>query len=118
MIEPQLIRYGEPIYPGIGIAVLSDYQARRYGFEGVVITDVQEGSPAHRAGLEPVLVDRQGRVSGDVIIGVNEHRVRALAELRDAFEEAGGAGNRVTLTLMSDGRSQEVKVELVEINRD
>jgi S1-C subfamily serine protease len=117
-IVPQLIRYGEPIYPGIGVGVLNDYAASRYGFEGVVITEVMRGSPADRAGLEAVQVDRRGRVYGDVIVGVNGTRVRRLAELRDRFEEAGGAGAQVTLTLSRQGRTRDVTVELIEINRE
>jgi S1-C subfamily serine protease len=117
-LVPQLIRYGEPIYPGIGIGVLPDYQAQRYRLEGVVITEVGKGTPAEKAGLEPVYVDRQGRIQGDIIVGVNGERVRSLAELRDAFEAAGGAGTRVTLTLLNGARRRDVEVELIEINRE
>ena len=96
---------------------LNDYAAQRYGFEGVVITEVSRGSPADRAGLEPVRVDRRGRWSGDVIVGIDGRSVRNLAELQDAFEDAGGAGSGVTLTVF-DGRSErKVEISLVEINR-
>ncbi len=114
---PQLIRCGEPIRPGIGVTVLSDYAARRYGFEGVVITEVIDDTPAKRAGLEPARVDRRGNVTGDIIIGVDGTRVRSLPELQDAFEEAGGVGARVTLTVSRGERQRRVEVELVEINR-
>jgi S1-C subfamily serine protease len=116
-LVPQLIQYGEPIRPGIGVTVLNDYAARRYGFEGVVITEISRGTPADRAGLEPVRVDRRGRWSGDVIVGVNGRPVRNLAELQDAFEDAGGAGTGVTLTVFDGRREREVEVSLVEINR-
>jgi S1-C subfamily serine protease len=117
-IVPQLIRYGEPIHPGIGAAVLSDYAAARYRFEGVVITEVVEGGPADRAGLEAVQVDRRGRRYGDVIVGVDGARVRTLAELRDRFEDAGGAGSEVTLTILRQGRQRDVQIELIEVNRN
>jgi S1-C subfamily serine protease len=117
-LVPQLIRYGEPIRPGIGVSVLTDYQARRYGLEGVVITEVARGTPADRAGLEPVTIDRRGRVRGDVIVAVNGERIRSLAELQDAFEEAGGPGATITLTVADSQRRRDVEVELVEINRD
>jgi S1-C subfamily serine protease len=112
-----LIEFGEPIRPGIGISVLSDYQARRYGFEGVVITEVVPGRPADRAGIEAVRVTRNRRVLGDVIVAVSGKPVRRLAELLDAFEEAGGVGATVPLTLLNDGRRRDVEVELIEINR-
>ena len=117
-IVPQLIRYGEPIYPGIGIGILNDYAAARYGFEGVVITEVMRGGPAHEAGLEAVQVDSRGRPHGDVIIGVDGIRVRTLPELRDRFEDAGGAGSKVTLTILRQGKEREVQIELIEVNRD
>jgi len=117
-IVPQLIRYGEPIYPGIGISVLSDYAAGRYGLDGVVIREVLRNGPAERAGIEAVQVDRRGRASGDVIVGVDGVRVRTLAELRDRFEDAGGAGASVKLTLQNAGRRREVELQLIEINRD
>ncbi len=115
-LVPQLIELGEPIRAGIGVSILSDYAARQYGFEGIVITEVIRGMPAARSGLEPVRVDSRGRVvSGDIIIGVNEQRVRTLPELEDAFEEAGGAGSSVKLTVVSGRRTRDVEVELVEI---
>jgi len=117
-IVPQLIRYGEPIHPGIGVGVLNDYAAARYGFEGIVITEVTDSGPAHEAGLEAVQVDRRGRVYGDVIVGVDGIRVRTLAELRDRFEDAGGVGSKVTLMLLRQGRQREVEIELIEVNRD
>ncbi len=116
-LVPQLIEHGEPIRPGIGVSILSDYQASRYGFEGVVIVEVVEGMPADRAGIEPVTVDRRRRVYGDVIVGVDGKRVRTRAELLDAFEAAGGVGATVTLTLLREGKTREVKVPLVEVNR-
>jgi S1-C subfamily serine protease len=114
---PQLLEFGQPIRPGIGVSVLTDYAARRYGFEGIVVTEVIEGMPADRAGIEPVRVSRRGRVVGDIIVGVNGTRVRDRAELLDAFEEAGGSGSEVTLTLLNAGRTRDVKIELIEINR-
>ncbi len=74
--------------------------------------------PRPGAGLEPVQVDRRGRVYGDVIVGVDGIRVRTVAELRDRFEDAGGAGSTVTLTLLRQGRQREVEIELVEVNRN
>jgi S1-C subfamily serine protease len=116
-LVPQLIERGEPIRPGIGVSILSDYQAARYGFEGIVIVDVVRGLPADRAGIEPVTVSRSGRVRGDVIVGVNGLRVRTRAELLDAFEAAGGAGSKATLTLLNEGRTRDVEVDLIDVSR-
>ena len=114
---PQLIQYGEPIRPGIGIGILPDHVARRYGFEGVVVTEVHKGWPAAEAGLEPLKVTRRNRIAGgDTIVAVNGSKVVSSNELLDAFDEAG-PGSEVTLTLKNLGELREVKVRLAEINR-
>jgi len=116
-LVPQLIEHGEPIRPGIGISILSDYQARQYGFDGIPVVEVVRGMPADRAGIEQVTVTRGGRVRGDVIVGVNGRRVRTRAELLDAFEEAGGVGATIDLALLNAGRTREVELKLIEVNR-
>ena len=74
-------------------------------------------TPAARAGLEAVRVDRQGRVSGDIIVGVNGKAVRTMAQLGDAFEEAGGVGAKVKLTLVRGGQRRDIEVKLEKVNR-
>jgi len=116
-LVPQLIKYGEPIRPGIGIGILQDHVARRYGFKGVVVTEVHKGWPAAKAGLQPLKVDRRNRiVGGDIIVAVDDSRVADSNDLLDAFDEAG-AGSEVTLTLESGGELRKTKVRLAEINR-
>ncbi|MBD3869517.1 MAG: trypsin-like peptidase domain-containing protein [Acidobacteria bacterium] len=114
---PQLIKYGEPIRPGIGIEIMQDHVARRYGFEGVVVKEVHPGWPAEEAGLEPLLVDRRNRiVGGDTIVAVDGAKILTSNDLLDAFDEAG-AGAEVTLTLKNQGELRDAKVRLAEINR-
>lgn len=115
-LVPQLIEFGQPIRPGIGVTVLSDHRARRYGLDGIVITEVQPGKPAAKAGLEPVRVNARGAIVGDIIIGVDGKRVRILTELMDAFEDAGGVGSSVTLTLKNGSKRRELKIALIEIS--
>ena len=52
----------------------------------------------------------------DIIVGVAGRPVHTLPELQDAFEEAGGAGTTVTLTLLNNGRRREVEIRLVELD--
>lgn len=116
-LVPQLLEFGEPIRPGIGVVLVPEHVTRRYGIDGVVISEVEPGLPAARAGLEPVRVDNRGRIRGDIIVAVNGKRVRSPAELGDAFEEAGGVGARVKLSVVNAGREREVGLKLVEVNR-
>jgi len=113
---PQLIAYGKPVQPGIGIVPLADYWASRFGIEGVIIRSVSDGSPAARAGLEGLRMTRTGRVVlGDVITAVNGTRVRRVDDLLHAFE-AAGVSARVRLSVRRDDDTREVAVTLVALD--
>jgi len=115
-LVPQLIKYGKPVQPGIGIVPLPDYWTQRFGLDGVVIRSVNPGSPAERAGLEPLQVTPSGRVRiRDRIVAVNGEPVRNLDDLLHAFESAG-VGARVSLTVARDDRTRQVTVTLVAVD--
>ncbi len=66
---------------GMEVEELSPELAGRFGIdvkEGIVVTEVQEGSPAHEGGIR----------QGDVIQEVNKKPVKNLQEFQDALEEA------------------------------
>jgi serine protease Do len=66
---------------GLTVAPITPQLARRYRLEdesGVVITDVEEGSPAAEAGLRP----------GDVIQEVDRTRVDSIDDFAEAVERA------------------------------
>ncbi|MBA3240539.1 MAG: Do family serine endopeptidase, partial [Acidobacteria bacterium] len=71
---------------------------------GVIVSSVQEGSAAARAGLK----------QGDVITSINGNAVNEPNTLRNTV--AGTApGSEVTLKVLREGREQEVKVALGEL---
>ena len=63
------------IIPALEGASLSDGQAKN-GTKGVVISNVEKGSPAAQVGLH----------KDDVIIGVNRQPTQSIAELRKVLE--------------------------------
>ena len=69
----------ESLLPQLAGANLSNGETRD-GREGVVVSDVNERSPAAATGLE----------DGDVIIGVNRRAVRDIRQLREALGNARG----------------------------
>lgn len=87
---PQLIRYGKVLRPRIGVMV-ADHRA------GLLVLNVQDGSPAEKAGIKGARkVYRQGpflRVIDDIanadfIVAVNDKKVNSKSEFLDALDTA------------------------------
>ncbi len=111
-LAPQLLRYGHPIQPGIGIIPLPDRWARQMGVDGVVIRKVLPGSPAARAGLTGIRATRTRRiVLGDVILAVDGKRVHSVDDLLFEFE-ASGTGADVELQLARKKADATVRLRL------
>jgi len=120
-IIPDLIERGHVVRADIGIA-----SVYRTG-EGLLITKVIEGGAAQRAGLRgPRLVvreKRQGPIvyrqestdmsAADLILAVDGKPVRTADDLL-AIVESKKPGDRVTVTVLREGRRTDVPVTLDE----
>ncbi|HXI01905.1 MAG TPA: trypsin-like peptidase domain-containing protein, partial [Candidatus Saccharimonadales bacterium] len=114
-LVPQIIQYGKPIRPGVGIHVLPDSATQRLGLQGVVIRDVTPDGPADRAGLVGLRRDRSGRILlGDVIVAIDGDPVQDMDDLMHAFETRG-VGADVTVTVERDGQRRDVRMKLVAL---
>lgn len=111
-IIPQLIRDGRVPRPGIGIIAAPDEVSVRAGVVGVVIAQVQPGSPAATSGLTGI--DRSSNSVGDVITQVEGKSIRTITELTTALERLG-IGKRANLTVQRDGRTRTVAVTITDI---
>lgn len=85
---------------------------------GVLIEQVQSGSPADQAGLQgsftPVTIDGQEiLIGGDVITAVDGTSVASVPELGELLQVAG-IGEEVDLTVIRDGKEISVTVTLAE----
>ena len=111
-VVPQLIAFGKVQRPTLGVDLASDHIARRAGIKGAVVTQVEQGSGADRAGIRPAYRDRRGRVRvGDVIVAVNGEPIRTGGELGlvlETFRE----GDVVTVTVDRDGEEKDLEVTL------
>ena len=90
---------------GLTVGELDAGMAAQLGIEtgrGVLITEVEQGGAAWRAGLKP----------GQVISGVNRRAVGSISDYRKALE-ATAVGGKVLL-LVTDGRSSRFVVLAVE----
>jgi len=99
-LKNSLVRHGEVRRGLLGVTVqdLTPELVRAFGLtrkHGAVISRVESGSPAERAGLEP----------GDVIIAVNRKRIKNSSALRNAIGLLQ-IGDRVRLEVIQDGQNQ------------
>ena len=88
---------------------------------GVMVVDVESGSPAEEAGLTGASfeVNVDGRpmpADGDIITAVDGESVAEPRELQRLIF-ARSAGDTVRLTLLRDGDEREIDVELREVPR-
>ena len=114
-LVPQLIEYGRPLQPGIGVDLVSDRLTARAGVRGVIVRGVTRGGPAERAGIEGLRQTRRGSVRlGDVIVAIGDEPVRSIRDLILAFDEIG-VGGRARVTVERDGERRTVELDLVAI---
>lgn len=105
----QIIRHGEVRRGQIGIGIQDITPDLRRAFElkngqrGVLVTEVAEGSPAEKAGLN----------AGDVILEVNGQTTTSTAQLRSQIGMEA-VGERVKLKILRNGKTRQLKVKIGE----
>ncbi|HOJ50810.1 MAG TPA: Do family serine endopeptidase [Spirochaetota bacterium] len=117
-VVTQLIEKGkvERGYIGIYIQDVDENLAKYYKLdkvEGVIVTDVQAGSPAEKAGLKP----------GDLIVKVNDKNVEDASSLISMISNTP-PGGEVNLKIKRNNQEIDVKIivgkrseEVADINR-
>ncbi|MGJ9459444.1 S1C family serine protease [Oceanobacillus sp. CF4.6] len=115
-IMEQLETEGEVARPLIGISTASLNQVPpqyRYDINlpddvegGMVIADVQQGSPADTAGLQQL----------DVITKINDQKVTSLVELRKYLYSETNVGDNLEVEYIRNGEQQTTTLELEVIN--
>ena len=111
-IVPQLIQYGKVIRPGLGISLIPDSIANRWGVSGIIIARIQPGSAAAKAGLKSIEELRSGRIRlGDVITSINGDPVRNFDDLATILDRHK-VGDRVTVGLRRNNKERTVTITL------
>jgi S1-C subfamily serine protease len=117
-IVPQLIETGRVSRAGLGIDIVSDPVARRWGFEGVGVRAVGAGSPAERAGLRALQVDQRRRLFGDVILEIDGQAVRNNDDLYKVLDRYA-PGQTVDVVVLRDMKDRKrLKITLTDLGAD
>src|SRR5882672_4939632 len=108
-VAEQLIKNGKVRrgYLGVGVQTVTSDIAANLGLKevrGVIVSIVERGSPAERAGLK----------QGDVITVINGNQIENDNNLRNVVASAG-PGAEVTITILRDGREQQLRATLEEL---
>ena len=124
-VVPALIEDGRYAVPWLGISgtSLDPDLAQGMGLDadqrGALVVDVVPSSPADAAGLrgsdrQITVDDAEMRVGGDVIVAIGGQTVETFDDLVAYLFSSTEVGQQVSLTVLRDGRQQQVEVTLAE----
>lgn len=115
-VVPQLIQFGKVNRPGLGVAILEDYYAARFGLrEGVMVKYVDPKGPAARAGLQGMSRNRRGQYYiGDIIVGINNDSIRTYDDLYTTVNKFK-IGDLVKVKIIREGKEKTLDIKLVQI---
>ncbi|MCS7039687.1 MAG: trypsin-like peptidase domain-containing protein [Caldilineales bacterium] len=126
-VVPVLIARGSYPHPWLGVRVLELTPSvatllEQAGMtmpvrEGLLILETVTNGPAARAGLRaPQRVVQVGNtrvpVGGDVIVRINDAPIRTFQDLTVYLETKTRSGEMVTVTVIRDGKEQNIRVRL------
>jgi S1-C subfamily serine protease len=115
-IIPELIKHGKLIRLGLGVALVPDAMARRWGITGLIIGKVTGGGSAERAGLRGVRETASGRIElGDIVVAVDGKPVETVDDLMGVMEKYR-VGDRVKVDVVRNNKRRSVDVTLQVVN--
>ncbi|WP_062484586.1 S1C family serine protease [Candidatus Nitrospira inopinata] len=115
-IVPELIKHGKRIRPGLGVSLVPDSMARRWGIKGLIIGKVARGGSADRAGLRGVREAAGGRIElGDILVAVEGTPVETVDDLLDVLEKFK-VGDRIKVDVIRNNKRTSVDVTLQAVN--
>jgi S1-C subfamily serine protease len=119
---PDLIKYGKVRRPWLGIVGVPLWpdlaRALRIPIEeGILVSEVIRGSPAHRAGIRggSIPVEISGTIiylGGDIIVEINDRKVTSMKEIKKALRGLK-EGSRVEVVVMRGDKFRKLLVEVM-----
>jgi S1-C subfamily serine protease len=115
-----LIKNGSYSHPWIGISgnKITPELVRSAGlppnYKGVIVSYVQPGSPAEKAGLKELTQDNDNSATqtGDIITAIDGHPVRQIDDIITYIESQKGVGDNIKLTVNRDGKIMDLTATL------
>ena len=121
---PQILTTGKVVYPYLGIGTQPGVDVGELALafnlpvsQGVLISSIQPGSPADKAGLRGSTGTKPLRgvdiaLGGDIIVAVDGNPVQNFDELLGYLVSKTNVGQKITLTIIRDGQKMDVPVTL------
>lgn len=108
-IIESLMNHGKVVRGWLGVAIqpLDSDMAKALNLpenSGVLVSDVTQDTPAAKAGVR----------RGDVIMAVDDHKVRTTGELRNSIATAG-VNRTVRLKILREGKEIQLNIALAEM---
>jgi serine protease Do len=108
-VRDQLIKTGHVVRGRIGVTVqnVDASLAQSFGLDrprGALVSSVEKGAPAQRAGVKP----------GDVILQVDDRVIEQTSDLSNYVAQRK-PGDESTLTVWRDGKQQKLTVRVAEL---
>lgn len=115
-VVPQIIKYGKVIRPGLGIGILEEYYAVRFGVrDGVMIKFVDPKGPSAKAGLQGIRTDNRGQYyPGDIIIAIDSISIKNFDDLYTVLDKYK-IGEKVKIKYIRDNKEKISELTLVQI---
>lgn len=114
-VVPQLIGQGKYVRPSLGVEIdqdINDAVTSQLGVKGIVVLKVHPGSPAEKAGLKGITVNRdRSYVLGDVITAVQGKQVDTIAKLLARLDDFQ-VGQPIKITILRNEVELEVNISL------
>ncbi|HAJ35523.1 MAG TPA: peptidase S1 [Chloroflexi bacterium] len=107
------IRYAYNVTPGLAEVLKLPAQ------DGLLLVQIYKGAPLEKAGIrgaqrEDIIGNERVYTGGDLLVAIDGRPVSSVAELETLLENRYRVGDVVQVSVIRDGRTLEVPVELVE----
>jgi len=111
-VVPDIIKYGRVKRPLLGVVVFQQQIINRFEIEGAMISEVNKGSGAEKAGLRGVSINQRGyQQPGDVITKISNQPIKNNNDLFLILEQYK-PGEEVEIEFIRDNKIKRTIVTL------